>query len=115
MSRAPTEFEQRVYELVQGIPVGEVVTYAMLAEALGCGSAQAVGQALKRNPFAPQVPCHRVIRSDLSIGGYVGETQGAKLEQKRCLLQKEGVEFDREGRLLDEQRVCAKLKGDRLA
>ena len=109
MSRAPTEFEQRVYELVQGIPVGEVVTYAMLAEALGCSSAQAVGQALKRNPFAPQVPCHRVIRSDLSIGGYVGETQGAKLEQKRCLLQKEGVEFDREGRLLDEQRVCAKL------
>ena len=92
MSRAPTEFEQRVYELVQGIPVGEVVTYAMLAEALGCGSAQAVGQALKRNPFAPQVPCHRVIRTDLSIGGYVGETQGAKLEQKRCLLQKEGVD-----------------------
>ena len=69
----------------------------MLAKALGCGSAQAVGQALKRNPTAPQVPCHRVIRADLTIGGYVGETQGVKLEQKRCLLQKEGVEFNREG------------------
>jgi len=83
MSRAPTEFEQRVYALVESIPVGEVVTYAMLAKALGCGSAQAVGQALKRNPTAPQVPCHRVIRADLTIGGYVGETQGVKLEQKR--------------------------------
>ena len=115
MSRAPTEFEQRVYALVEGIPVGEVVTYAMLAKALGCGSAQAVGQALKRNPTAPQVPCHRVIRADLTIGGYVGETQGEKLEQKRCLLQKEGVEFNRDGRLLDEQKLCTKLEGVRRA
>jgi len=109
MPRPPTEFEQAVYALVRRIPAGRVVTYAALARALDCGSAQAVGQALKRNPFAPEVPCHRVIRTDLSIGGYVGETQGAKLKQKRCLLQKEGVEFDREGRLLDEQRICAKL------
>ena len=115
MSRAPTEFEQRVYALVESIPVGEVVTYAMLAKALGCGSAQAVGQALKRNPTAPQVPCHRVIRADLTIGGYVGETQGVKLEKKRCLLQKEGVEFNREGRLLDEQKLCTKLEGVRRA
>lgn len=109
MSRKPTDFEQRVYRLVQTIPVGRVVTYASLARALGCGSAQAVGQALKRNPHAPEVPCHRVIRADLSLGGYVGATMGPIVLQKRELLQQEGVEFGKDGRLLDECRVYDEL------
>lgn len=101
----PTEFEQRVYDLLRHVPSGRVVTYAAVARALGCGSAQAIGQALKRNPFAPQVPCHRVIRSDLTLGGYAGETGGARLREKQCLLREEGVEFDRQGKLLDRRRV----------
>ena len=109
MSRIPTNFEQRVYAAVEKIPAGKVVTYASLARALGCGSAQAVGQALKRNPFAPEVPCHRVIKADLSLGGYVGATKGPKLIQKRKLLQQEGVEFDEGGRLLDKRRLYHKL------
>ncbi len=100
MKRTPTEFEQRVYDLVSRVPAGKVVTYATMARVLGCGSAQAIGQALKRNPFAPQVPCHRVIKSDLTLGGYAGKTDGAKLEEKRTLLHREGVEFDQGGRLL---------------
>jgi methylated-DNA-[protein]-cysteine S-methyltransferase len=103
MQRPPTEFEQRVYEQVRRIPAGRVSTYAAVARTLGCGSAQAVGQALKRNPYAPQVPCHRVIRTDLTLGGYAGAINGEPLRRKRRLLRGEGVEFDREGRLLDEQ------------
>ena len=62
-TRTPTAFESQVYGALGEIPRGRVATYAALAARLDCGSAQAVGQALKRNPFAPEVPCHRVIRS----------------------------------------------------
>lgn len=89
----PTVFSARVYELLKQIPEGRVVTYKALAEALDCRSAQAVGQALKRNPFAPAVPCHRVIRSDMSIGGYHGQVSGPTLQRKLALLRTEGVEF----------------------
>ena len=68
--RPPTEFEDKIYALILTIPRGKVATYKMVARAIGCGSCQAVGQALKRNPFAPRVPCHRIIASDLSIGGF---------------------------------------------
>lgn len=105
MKREPTAFERQVYDLVSQVPAGRVVTYAEMARVLGCGSAQAVGQALKRNPFAPGVPCHRVIRTDLTIGGYSGETEGAKLRKKLRLLKGEGVEFDREGRLVTQDAV----------
>jgi len=103
-----TEFEQQVYDLVSTIPVGKVATYGMLAEALGCGSAQAVGQALKRNPEAPRVPCHRIIRSDMSIGGYVGQTEGMMLCKKLQLLKSEGVNFDHHGKLVEHQRLMAR-------
>ena len=108
MKRAPTAFEQRVYDLVSRVPAGKVVTYAALARALNCGSAQAVGQALRRNPFAPEVPCHRVIRTDLTIGGYAGKTDGAKRRKKIALLRAEAVEFDPDGALLTEQAVMTK-------
>ena len=54
--RPPTAFETRVYETIKTIPRGKATTYGSLARKLGCGSSQAVGQALKRNPFAPAVP-----------------------------------------------------------
>ncbi len=103
--RKPTDFEQRVYKAVQGVPVGQVVTYAILADILDCRSAQAIGQALRRNPFAPAVPCHRVIRTDLSLGGYFGAVAGKQLEQKRALLLAEGVEFDQQGLLVDRRKL----------
>ncbi len=109
MQRPPTDFEQRVYAMVRRIPKGKVVTYKTLAQALGCRSCQAVGQALKRNPHAPEVPCHRVIRQNLMMGGYAGATQGAKLRQKRSLLSEEGVEFDSSGRLHSKQSVLHRL------
>lgn len=105
MKRSPTAFEQRVYDLVSSVPTGKVVTYAAMASELDCGSAQAIGQALKRNPFAPEVPCHRVIKTDLTIGGYDGQTDGVMLKKKLTLLSGEGVEFDGQGKLKNQLMV----------
>ncbi len=102
--RKPTDFEQRVFDAISMIPKGKVTTYGLLAKAIGCGSAQAVGQALKRNPFAPRVPCHRVIASDLTKGGFAGQREGGKLRKKLRLLKKEGVEF-KDGKLAEPDRV----------
>ncbi|HJV62697.1 MAG TPA: methylated-DNA--[protein]-cysteine S-methyltransferase [Albitalea sp.] len=65
------EFNRRVYALTQRIPPGQTLTYGEVAERLGePGSARAVGQALGRNPFAPIVPCHRVLAAGGRPGGF---------------------------------------------
>lgn len=91
--RPPTEFEQKVFNATRQIPKGRVTTYRLLGKSIGCDSAQAIGQALKRNPFAPEVPCHRVVRTDLTIGGFAGQTEGRKIAKKIRLLTEEGVQF----------------------
>jgi methylated-DNA-[protein]-cysteine S-methyltransferase len=103
--RAPTPFEQRVYGVISRIPAGRVSTYGLVAGAIGCGSARAVGQALRRNPFAPRVPCHRVIASDLTLGGFRGMRAGVERRAKRDLLAGEGVRFDGRGRLAELARL----------
>ena len=100
-----TPFQQRVYAALRHVPAGCVTTYGLLARHLGCRSAQAVGQALRRNPFAPEVPCHRVIAADLRLGGFCGARAGAQIRRKQALLAKEGVAFDAEGRLVEKRRV----------
>lgn len=84
-----TEFQRKVYLAVLEIPRGKTVTYKQLADKIGCKSCRAVGQALRENPFAPDVPCHRVVASDGKIGGYLGETSGEMIERKRQLLEQE--------------------------
>ena len=59
---------------------------------------------MKRNPFAPEVPCHRVIASDLKTGGFAGQREGAKIRKKLRLLKEEGVEF-KDGQLADDSLV----------
>lgn len=100
-----TPFQRRVYEATSRIPVGCVSTYGLIARHIGCGSPRAVGQALKRNPYAPKVPCHRVIRADLTIGGFAGWTAGPEIRRKLTLLKGEGVGFSREGVLLDPAQL----------
>jgi methylated-DNA-[protein]-cysteine S-methyltransferase len=104
-SRPPTPFEQKVYDALMKIPRGKITTYRLLGEALGCRSAQAIGQALKRNPYAPGVPCHRVIRSDHSLGGFQGDRTGPSILKKIRLLQQEGVLFDSEGFLMNPDLI----------
>ncbi|MFW6152335.1 MAG: MGMT family protein [Verrucomicrobiota bacterium] len=96
-----TEFQTRVYEAVKLVPRGKVATYTRIGSIVGCGSARAVGQALKENPFSPQVPCHRVIASDLSLGGFRGRIKGKALMDKKNMLQSEGVVFVR-GKIADK-------------
>lgn len=90
-SRSITEFQRKVYLELLNVPCGETISYKQLADRIGCRSAQAVGQALKRNPFAPDVPCHRVIASDGSIGGFSGKRHGEMIDKKLMLLEEEGA------------------------
>jgi len=82
-----TPFQRRVWVLCASIPRGQVRTYGWMAKRLG-SSARAVGQALKANPFAPRVPCHRVIAAGGMLGGYAGKLNSTK---KRRMLAREGV------------------------
>ena len=85
--RVPTSFERRVYAVIRRIPKGQTRSYAWVAQQLGDSAlARAVGNALNRNPNAPQVPCHRVIKSDGSLGGFA-----LGVRRKRQLLLAEGV------------------------
>ena len=84
-----TSFQRRVYLALLDVPAGTTITYGDLAKRIGCRSAQAIGQALRRNPFAPDVPCHRVVAADGSLGGYMGERDGEQIEYKRRLLETE--------------------------
>ena len=99
-----TPFQHRVYQATSTIPKGRVTTYQSLAQAIHCASAQAVGQALRRNPFAPEVPCHRVISAQNTIGGFSGCKSGEMINKKIALLKQEGVEF-KNGKLADPARL----------
>jgi methylated-DNA-[protein]-cysteine S-methyltransferase len=77
----PTEFEKKVYAAVSGIPPGQVRSYKWVAKKIGRPRAyRAVGNALSKNPYMGRVPCHRVIRSDGSLGGFaLGSIRKRKL------------------------------------
>lgn len=73
----------RVIEVARLIPTGYVASYGAIAEVVG-GSPRAVGNVIAANPFAPLVPCHRVVCSDLTLGGY-----GGGLDLKLQILKRE--------------------------
>ncbi|ETN43525.1 uncharacterized protein HMPREF1541_02684 [Cyphellophora europaea CBS 101466] len=102
----PTPYQTRVYAHLLCIPPGRVSTYASLARALGTSSPRAVGGALRTNPFAPEIPCHRVIASTGYVGGFIGEWEkapsGFNQTLKLRLLREEGVEFDANGKLVSQ-------------
>jgi methylated-DNA-[protein]-cysteine S-methyltransferase len=88
MDRLPP-FTRRILVITSKIPIGFVATYGGIAKAAGnTRAARAVGNAEARNPFAPIIPCHRVVNSTLSLGGY-----GGGLDVKHGLLKREGVVF----------------------
>jgi methylated-DNA-[protein]-cysteine S-methyltransferase len=92
-------FHQKVWTLTARIPAGSVTTYAAIARAMKSTAYRAVGQALHHNPYAPQVPCHRVVGSDGKLTGFAGG-----LPKKEQMLQDEGV-------LITQGKVQLKVTG----
>lgn len=94
MRQHATVFQKKVWNLLTKIPKGKVATYSQIAKALGNKNAvRAVGNACSKNPFAPRIPCHRVVKSNGEIGGY-----SCGVKKKIALLKKEGV-FVRQGKI----------------
>lgn len=81
-------FNERCYELLNKIPEGKVTTYKEMAKALGTNAWRAVGTAMAKNSSLITIPCHRVVRSDGTIGQYALGT-----DKKSELLSNEGVEI----------------------
>jgi methylated-DNA-[protein]-cysteine S-methyltransferase len=79
-----TPFQQKVWHELLNIPYGATVSYGEMARRINCRSAQAIGQAVHRNPIAIIIPCHRVIGADGSLTGYA-----SGIDIKRQLLQLE--------------------------
>jgi len=80
-------FADLVYQVLRKVPRGKVTTYSAIARAIGKPkAARAVGNALNKNPYAPQVPCHRVIKNSGEVGGFAHGTK-----KKIQLLGREGV------------------------
>ncbi|KAM0754903.1 DNA binding methylated-DNA--cysteine S-methyltransferase [Meredithblackwellia eburnea MCA 4105] len=125
-----TPHQWKVYDLLITVPPGRVTTYGIMSKMLG-SSAQAVGGALRDNPFAPYIPCHRVIATSLFVGGFQGEwgkggstegkpsskakstkvgssDEGVKNGRKLRLLEKEGVSFTPDGYLIGGESVLWK-------
>lgn len=105
-----TPFRRRVLTLLTQVPRGRYSTYKALAAGIAASasqptsksSARAVGSAMRNNPFAPEVPCHRVLAADGKIGGFGGDwgDEGRFAKEKRRLLREEGVRFDGHGRVV---------------
>jgi len=86
-----TDFQILVWKEILKIPYGETRTYKEIAQAIGRpNSSRAVANACGKNPHAPDIPCHRVIRSDGKLGGYSG-VGGVKMKEK--LLKIENTRF----------------------
>ena len=84
-----TSFQLKVWSYLKKIPRGSVRTYSQVAKSVGKPLAvRAVANAIGKNPYAPKIPCHRVIRADGSLGGYSGK---GGIRTKKLLLKKEGV------------------------
>ncbi len=81
-------FYEKCYKILRKVPPGKVTTYKDIAKCLNSKAYRAVGTAMNKNPYAPSVPCHRVINSDGKVGNFASG-QGKKI----IMLKKEGIEI----------------------
>ena len=89
MNLKGTKFQLKVCSYLEKIPRGNVKTYSQVAKGIGKPLAvRAVANAIGKNPYPPKIPCHRVIRSDGSLGGYSAK---GGIKTKELLLKKEGI------------------------
>ena len=86
-----TNFQKAVWEQLRKIPSGQTRTYKEIAVLIGRpNSARAVANACGKNPYAPEIPCHRVVRKDGTLGGYSAK---GGINRKKKLLENEGHRF----------------------
>ena len=84
-----TKFQLKVWKYLKTIKKGQIKTYLEVAKAINKPKAvRAVANAIGKNPHAPKIPCHRVIRSDGTLGGYSGP---GGIKTKKKLLKSEGI------------------------
>tara|TARA_B100000965_G_scaffold218604_1_gene182953 strand:+ start:240 stop:515 length:276 start_codon:yes stop_codon:yes gene_type:complete len=84
-----TKFQLKVWRFIKKIPKGSIKTYAQVAKEIGKPLAiRAVANAIGKNPYPPKIPCHRIIKSDGTLGGYSGK---GGIKTKRKLLKNEGI------------------------
>ena len=93
-----TKLQERVWKQITKIPKGRVTTYKELAKAVNSQAVRAVASAVGKNPYAPRVPCHRVVLSSGKIGNY---THPLGVSRKIELLKNEGVMVDAKGNIVD--------------
>ena len=86
-----TPLQQKTYALLKTVPRGRVTTYKALAQALNTKAYRTIGQFMRNNPYAPMVPCHRVVASGGTIGGFMGAKRGNPIQKKIALLRSEGI------------------------
>jgi len=97
-----TPLQEKTYQLLKNVPRGRVTTYKALAQALHSKGYRAIGQFLRNNPYSfeacpdpsadgRRVPCHRVVASDGTIGGFMGAKSGKNIQKKIALLRSEGI------------------------
>ena len=99
-----SDFAQAVYQALKKVPKGRVTTYLFLAKAIARPrAARAVGNALNKNPYAPQVPCHRVVKASGEVGGFAYGTK-----EKIKILKSEGIKIKGK-RILDLNLVLYKF------
>lgn len=102
----PTNFDNKVYEVTSKIPAGRVSTYAEIAGVLGNRAYRAIGTSLSRNPDAPEVPCHRVVKSNGEVGGFMGSKTNNR--DKVELLLSEGIHI-KDGKIVNFEKVLYKF------
>ena len=98
-----TKFYEKIYAKLKQVPRGRVTTYKELAKAVHSKAYRAVGTAMNKNPYAPKVPCHRVVNSDGRVGGFASGTK-----KKIAMLRQEGIEI-KNGRILHFNSVLFKF------
>jgi methylated-DNA-[protein]-cysteine S-methyltransferase len=92
-------FSEKIYLKLKEVPSGSITTYKDLSHAINSKAYRAVGTAMNKNPYAPEVPCHRVVNSNGSVGGFLHGTV-AKIK----ILKKEDVKV-KKGKILDFEKI----------
>ena len=93
-------FNDKCYQLLAKIPKGKISTYKEIAKALNTKAYRAVGNAMAKNPNPIVIPCHRVIKSDGSIGGYA-----LGISKKTSLLIREGIPIQK-GKIVNYEKYA---------